>query len=570
MAASAQLTLPAIPSNSSLAKRFELSTEMIFRVKVGNTFLPGGALIAYINGEIRGAQTASVLYPPTGVNVYKVLVFDSKSSGDTITFKYYDIFSSKIYDITEKIEFIPNLVPDYANPTILTAYCKPINKVTGLIPGNGTENLNTTLDLYWQPSPNTTSYNLYFWEDGTTMPATPTNANISGTTFRLYNLKYGKVYRWKIGSINDCSSAESGVQTLKIRQLPDLTVTGVTAPANIESGSNLNISFSVKNTGAGNTAGAQWYDAVYASTDQTWSNDDILLSTKTNVTQLEPDSSYTQSASISLPIDFTGNYYFLVKTDNTNSVVELSDNNNQGNTTSVSHITLKSLPDIRVKEIAAEKVNVNPGDSITISWKVENIGSISATGGWAERITIVPVTGLNLSVDPNVEYTLPLPAGTTINRSRKIKMPDILRFSGDAHIQVELIPYAELIEYAANKANNIALSAGKITVGNILTLDIQETSLLENLSSPVRCIVTRSGDYSANLIVSLSASVAGQVTIPTTVTIPANQSSVIFNLNTVNNALIDGQRNVWITATAAQYSNSAKTITILDDEIPSG
>ncbi len=58
--ANATLNLPAIPSNSNLAKRFELSTEMVFRVKVGETYLPSGALIAYINGEIRGAQTASV------------------------------------------------------------------------------------------------------------------------------------------------------------------------------------------------------------------------------------------------------------------------------------------------------------------------------------------------------------------------------------------------------------------------------------------------------------------------------------------------------------------------------
>jgi ACT domain-containing protein len=569
MAVNAQLALPAIPSNASLAKRFELSTEIIFRVKVGSTFLPSGALIAYINGEIRGAQTASVLYPPTGLNVYKVLIFNSKSSGDTITFKYYDTFSSKIYDITEKIEFIPNQVPDYANPTILTAYCKPIDKVTGLLPENAKEGLNTTLDLYWQPSPNTTYYNLYFWEDGTTMPATPTNANISGTSFRLYNLKYGQVYRWKIGSVNDCSSAESGVQTFKTRLLPDLTVPTVTAPANIESGTNFSISFKVKNTGAGNTAGVEWVDLVYASTDQTWSNDDVLLSTKTNVTQLEPDSSYTQSVSITLPIDFTGNYYFLVKTDNNNSVSELSDNNNLGKTAAVTHISLKALPDIRVKEITAGKVSVNPGDSLTISWKVDNLGGVAATGGWAERITIVPVSGLKFSLDPNVDYTLPLPAGTTITRSRKVRLPDVLRFSGDANIQVELIPYPELLEYAANKANNTALSAGKITVTNILTLDIQETSVLENLTSPVRCIVTRSGDYSAIMVVSLSASVAGQVTIPATVTIPANQSSVVFNLNTINNALIDGQRNLWITVSAAQYSNSAKTITILDDEIPS-
>ena len=96
LAASATLTLPAIPSNGSLAKRFELSTEMIFRVKVGETYLPSGALIAYIKGEIRGAQTASVNFPATGNNVYKILVFNDKPSGDSISFKYYDIFSEKI------------------------------------------------------------------------------------------------------------------------------------------------------------------------------------------------------------------------------------------------------------------------------------------------------------------------------------------------------------------------------------------------------------------------------------------------------------------------------------------
>src|SRR5450759_1198914 len=134
VAASASISLPAIPSNISLAKRFELSTEMILRVKVGETYLPSGALIAYINGEIRGAQTASVLYPASGNNVYKILVFNDKASGDSIQFKYYDIFTDKIYDIKEKIEFVPNQVPDYANPVILTAFCQPIVKVTGLIP----------------------------------------------------------------------------------------------------------------------------------------------------------------------------------------------------------------------------------------------------------------------------------------------------------------------------------------------------------------------------------------------------------------------------------------------------
>ena len=567
MVVNAALTLPAIPSNASLAKRFELSTEMIFRVKVGETYLPSGALIAYINGEIRGAQTASVNFPATGNNVYKMLVFNDKA-GDQISFKYYDIFTEKIYDITEIIEFVPNQVPDYANPIILTAFCKPITIVTGLIPENGQEKLNSTLDLFWQPSPNTSYYNLFLWEDGAVVPTTPYSGNIYNTTTRLYNLKYGQLYRWKIKSVNDCSSIESSVQSFRIRQLPDLTITEVLAPANIESGSNFTISFTIKNIGVGNTAGAAWNDLVYVSNDATFSNDDKLLSNTTNVKQLDPDSIYSRSVTVSLPLEYSGDCYFFVKTDYYTSVVELLENNNQAKTPNVTTVVLKTLPDILVKDIQAGTAIVNPGDSVLISWKVENTGGTSAIGGWAERITIVPVSGLKIIISPNTENKNPLASATTVNRSRKIKLPEILRFSGDATIEVELIPFPELIEYAANKANNKAQSAGKITVTNILTLDIQATSILESTTASVRCIVTRSGDYTADLMVTLSPSVAGQVTIPATVIIPTNQSSIVFNLNTVNNAILEGPRNVVVTASAATYTNAVKTITILDDEVP--
>jgi ACT domain-containing protein len=569
IAVNATLTLPAIPSNGSLAKRFELSTERIFRVKVGETYLPSGALIAYINGEIRGAQTASVNFPATGINVYKILVFNDKASGDSISFKYYDVFSDKIYDIKQKVEFIPNQIPDYANPSILTAYCKPITVVTGLLPENGKENLNATLDVFWQPSANTSYYKLFLWEDGLAVPTTPTYTNLNSTSVRLYNLKYGKVYHWKVGSVNDCSSVESTEQTFKIRQLPDLTVTEIQAPANIESGSNFNISFKIKNIGVGHTAGTQWNDLVYASTDATFSNDDRLLSNTTNVKQLDPDSIYTRTVSVSFPLDYSGDCYFFVKTDYYNSVIELSDNNNEAKTTSISKIVLKTLPDILVKNIVPGSTSVNPGDSLLVNWKVENTGGTIANGGWAERITIVPVTGVRITISPNTDYNLPLANGSTISRSRKIKIPEIPRFSGDATIEVELFPYPELLEYAANKTNNKAQSTEKFTIANLLSLDIQATSVLENTTAPLRCIVTRSGDYTADRIVSLAASATGQVTIPATVTIPANQSSVVFNLNTVNNTVLEGSRTVSITASSASYTNAVKSITILDDEIPS-
>ena len=239
-----------------------------------------------------------------------------------------------------------------------------------------------------------------------------------------------------------------------------------------------------------------------------------------------------------------------------------------GKVTKTYSVKLKSLPDILVKEIQAGTANINPGDSLTVNWKVENISEINAVGGWVERISLIPVSGLKLYITPGFEYNSDLAAGATINRSKKIKIPDLPRFSGDLNIEVEIIPLPALQEYPANKSNNTALSAGTITIGNLLNLDIQTTSVLENTTSPVRCIITRSGDFSADLPVSLSVSLAGQVTIPATVTIPANQSSFVFNLNTINNLIIDGPRSLAITASAAEYTNSVKTITILDDEIP--
>ena len=565
----ATLTLPAIPSNSNLASRFEQSTEMVFRVKVGETYLPSGALIAYIKDEIRGAQTASVLFPPTGNNVYKLLVFNDKSSGDMIRFKYFDIFSDKIYDITEKIEFIPNQVPDFANPLILHAFCQPIEKVTGLLPENGKENLNADFDMFWQPSQNTSFYKLFLWEDGQPEPVSPYYPTIYNTSCRVYGLKYGQLYHWKISSVNDCSSVESSIQTFKTRQLPDLKAFEIQVPATIESGSNFIVKFTVKNTGIGSTAGGQWEDAIYVSNDPTFSNDDLLLSRTSNLKQLNPDSSYTQSVTISLPVEYSGDYYFFLKTDNYGTIDELSEDNNLLKSVNATHVALKSLPDILVKDIQSEKVVLTPGDSVTVSWKVENIGGVNAVGGWVERIMLSPVSGPKLYIEPTFEYQGSLNAGIAINRSQKIKIPGILRFSGAANIEVELIPLPELQEHPANKANNKGSSAYKITVADLLFIDFQTNEILENITDPVRCIVSRSGDYLTNLPVSLSTLPTGQVTIPASVTIPANQSSFVFNLNPIDNLTLDGSRAVEIKANAVKYIGSSKTITVLDNEVPS-
>lgn len=569
MLLSATLYLPAIPSNQALAKRFERSTEMAFRVKVGNTFLPSGALIAYINNEIRGAQTASVLFPPTGEMIYKILVFNDAASGDSISFRYYDIFSEKIYEIKEKIEFIPDLVPDYSNPAILTAYCKPVLPAGGLLPENNKDNQNATLDLYWQPSSNTAYYNLFLWETGAAVPATPYYANINNTSARVYNLTYGKSYSWKIVSVNDCSTAESAVQTFKVRQLPDLVVTSVQSPATVESGNNFTVTFTIKNTGPGSTFGAQWKDAVYVSADGLLSADDKLLTTVTNPGQLAPDSSYTQSVSVMLPIDYAGQYYLFVKTDGDNSVQEISDLNNTLKATNAVTVSLKPLPDILVKNIQPQTASIAPGDSLLINWQVENAGTVPASGGWSERITLVPDNGTPLVLTPNSNYTSDLAAKSTISRSVKFKIPEITRFTGNAKIKIELIPSATLVQQPSALVNDMAISTASVNVVNVLVLSIQTRSILENSTDAVRCILSRSGDFTSALGVDISASQSGQVTLPASVIIPSNSSSVVFNLNALNNNVLDGNRMIGIKAHTALYRDAVDSIQILDDEVPS-
>jgi len=569
MILSATLYLPAIPSNASLAKRFEKSTEMAFRVKVGNTFLPSGALIAYINNEIRGAQTASVLFPPTGDLIYKILIFNDAESGDSISFKYYDIFSEKIYEIKEKIEFKPDLVPDYANPVILTAFCKPVVKVSGMVPENAKDNQNSTLDLYWQPSANTSYYNLYLWETGAAVPTTPYYSNLSGTTVRVYNLSFGKSYSWKIVSVNDCSTSESNVQTFKVRQLPDLTVTNLQIPAAVESGSNFTVAFKVKNIGLGSTFSAQWNDAVYVSADATFSGDDRLLLARPNLGQLAPDSSYSQSLVVQLPVGYSGQYYLFVKTDSDNSLSEISKDNNTVRASGTLTVSLKPLPDILVKGIQSSKVNVLPGDSLLINWQVENAGTVPALGGWAERISLVPAGGTELVLVPNSNYNGELAAKATISRSIKFKIPEIVRFSGSAKIKVELVPSVTLVEHTSGLANNTSISTGSINIVNVLSLNVQTASLLENSKETVRCVLSRSGDYSSALPVDISVSKAGQLTFPASVIFPANTSSVVFNLNAVDNNLLDGPRDIRIIAKSAGYTDAVDTLTILDDEVPS-
>ena len=447
----------------------------------------------------------------------------------------------------------------------ITITCQTSQKAIGLIPEEAKVNVNSTLDLYWQPALNAKFYQLYLWEEGTAVPTSPYHSNIYGTTTRVY-LKSGQKYFWKIVSANECSTAESDVQTFTTKGIPDLLVENIQTPLNVESGADFTVTFDVKNIGHISTAALQWRDALYISASVDVNAPKTLLATKYNIAQLNVNESYTQSYTVKMPAEYNGQYYIYVKTDDDNGITELSENNNLASFGQPVTVALKPFPDVMVKNIQSASSALVPGDSLSINWAVQNIGNAAGLGGWTERITLVSASGQRISLYPNPVYSANIDVNATVNRSAKLKIPEILRFSGTAQVEVEIFPSASLVERTGTSANNKAISSSSISVQDRLFLDISSASLMENATDAVRCVIYRSGDFSSALAVNFMSSPAGNVTIPASVSIPVNASSAIFSLNAIDNTIVDGKRTITVSASATNYTSSAKQIEISDNE----
>ena len=79
--------------------------------------------------------------------------------------------------------------------------------------------------------------------------------------------------------------------------------------------------------------------------------------------------------------------------------------------------------------------------------------------------------------------------------------------------------------------------------------------------------MTRSGDLTGSLTVNLSSNDTGEATVSASVTIAAGEAtSAPFNLNAVDDALLDGTQTVTITASATGYANGTDTVEVTDYE----
>ena len=68
-----------------------------------------GTLGAFVDGTCRGVADG-VVFQPTGRTVFMLMCYSNSASGDTLTFKYYNPDDDKVYDISETVEFVSDMI----------------------------------------------------------------------------------------------------------------------------------------------------------------------------------------------------------------------------------------------------------------------------------------------------------------------------------------------------------------------------------------------------------------------------------------------------------------------------
>lgn len=233
------------------------------------------------------------------------------------------------------------------------------------------------------------------------------------------------------------------------------------------------------------------------------------------------------------------------------------------------NIRISLLPDLAVKNIAADKQTVNPGERLVVSWQVENIGDMSTQSGWSEQISLLSSDG---SVNKNIAtvyYNEQLAAKGTVSRQAEINLPALLGIDGKAHLQVRVVPDNNTGESASSIGNNSLTADESLTINKTLKIELQPSKVYESKDPQATLKLSRSGRWNSNEVFSITTTADSRIEIPQTVTIPANQSGATTYIKINDNTLLDSDSTINIVVSGSDYPEASATLIIEDNEFPS-
>ena len=179
--------------------------------------------------------------------------------------------------------------------------------------------------------------------------------------------------------------------TLTPAPKPELEVSGLTVPTEVNAGGVIDVNFTVSNLGTAATPTGQshWTDSVYASLVNSINGGAILLGTLPNGSALAVGQSYSSSGTFTLPQALSGNVFIIVQTNSNNAVDEGMNQNNPASV-AVAALAVNAAP-VEPPDLVTSDVTTVPdafdGNAITVHYMVSNLGTgVTYPSSWYDAV----------------------------------------------------------------------------------------------------------------------------------------------------------------------------------------
>lgn len=333
------------------------------------------------------------------------------------------------------------------------------------------QSLQPNIDYYIGTFSNLSSLNPQ--ESYTRTVSTTIPQGISGNYYIIVTTGNNISYPEALGTNNQMISTPA--MQISLSPAPDLQITQVIMPDNAFSGQALTLSWTVKNFGDAVTGTGVWRDRIYFTQDTFFTASSPILGTFQHNGALAVDESYTRNATVLIPPNIFGNFYFYVVTDVFNQVYEHALENNNRKRSSPLTVFLTPPADLVTTGLSVP-ASASNREMISVSYTVYNEGvdTAYAEGGWTDSIYISNQPVLNTFSARRIGFfsrTQALLPGDFYTANVNCIIPSNL--SGPHYIHVFSDVFQHVFEFDQEE-NNIA-SSGVIQVLNpdLVTTGIQ-------------------------------------------------------------------------------------------------
>ena len=220
--------------------------------------------------------------------------------------------------------------------------------------------------------------------------------------------------------------------------------------------------------------------------------------------------------------------------------------------------SLRPLAPIAPVELVVSDVTIPQeavaGTSINVSWVIANIGELPTTESREIEVFLAfspELPGwLKLAT---FDYSDILDPDASIPQTEQITIPHDL--TGTFYVVV----------MAVGENVSIAWSTETIEIAApTLAIAADKDSLKEGIEDGVTFTVTRTGNLSEDLVLTITTSDTDELTVPETVTILAGEESITFFGSSIQDFVKDGDKSVTITVTAEDFDAVTTVVTVID------